>query len=169
VRTGDLNSECTHTLSQRATTIIMFEPQTVFDQNVAKPFSPSARAASAEIKPVDLRVLLSFEELRQANETDLVVDLIDLYLQDAPVKINAIQRAIERADAESLRQAAHSLKGSSGTLGVCQLASLCEELECLADAGLDPGANAMLHRLEEEFVRVQEVLISELHRRRSSA
>lgn len=144
----------------------MSQQPSVSDQNVAKVFAPSARTADAEIEAVDMAVLLSFEELQQDDETDLVGELIDLYLQDAPVKIDAIQQAVAKADAKSLKHAAHSLKGSSGTLGVRQLALVCEELECLADAGLSPAANAMLDQLKAEFVRVQEVLMSELDRRR---
>lgn len=146
----------------------MFDQQITTSGNMAKSSAPSAPGIDAETVAVDMAVLLSFEELQEDNEPDLLVELMELYLQDAPVKIDAIREAVARADKEALKRAAHSLKGSSGTLGVRQLASVCEELECLANAA-SSDATALTHRLEEEFVRVQEVLLSELHLRRFSA
>lgn len=145
----------------------MFEYQITTDGDLPKDSVTSAWGADAETDSVDMTVLLSFAELQQDNEVDLVGELIDLYLHDAPLQIAAIQNAVASADPRSLQHAAHSLRGSSGTLGVLQLASVCEELEYLTND--EPGITAALHRLEVEFVRVQEALISELHRRCSSA
>jgi two-component system sensor histidine kinase/response regulator len=143
----------------------MFDQQITIEGNMADTSARFAPGASFDVDVVDIAVLLSFEELQEDGGADLVVELIALYLQDAPVKIDAIRQAVMTADGESVKRAAHSLKGSSGTLGIRQLASVCGELECLADAGLTPRANGMLHRLENEFVRVQEALTSELDRR----
>jgi HPt (histidine-containing phosphotransfer) domain-containing protein len=143
----------------------MFEQQISTDGYLTKASETSAWGADVESESVDMTVLLSFEELQRDSEGDLLVELIALYLQDAPERIDAIRTAVAKADRDSLRRAAHSLKGSSGTLGVRQLATICEELECLANDKLTPSMTAALHRLEAEFVRVQAALISELHRR----
>ena len=144
----------------------MFDQQITTIENRATSPGASVPGIDVEIVAVDMAVLLSFEELQQANETDLLVELIELYLEDAPVKIAALRQSMTTADIETFKHAAHNLKGSSGTLGVRQLALVCEELECLAEAGLTPGANELLERLDEEFVRVRDVLTAEIHRRR---
>jgi len=144
----------------------MFDEQITTNVNMAKVSGPSEQVTETETDAVDMAVLLSFEELQEDNEASLVAELIELYLHDASVKIDAIRQAVAQTESASLKSAAHSLKGSSGTLGVHQLALICEELEFLDDAGSTPAAKGLLQRLEVEFVRVQEVLNSELHRRR---
>jgi HPt (histidine-containing phosphotransfer) domain-containing protein len=144
----------------------MFDQQIKTGSNLTEISAQFAPAANVAGDVVDITVLLSFEELQEDGGADLVVELVELYLQDAPVKINAIRQAVAQADRDSLTRAAHSLKGSSGTLGVRQLASVCEELEFLADDALTSDATALVDRLQEEFVRVREVLTSELHRRK---
>jgi HPt (histidine-containing phosphotransfer) domain-containing protein len=143
----------------------MFDHQISTNGNMARVSLASAQVTEAQPDAVDMSVLLSFEELQEDNEASLVVELIELYLIDASVKIDAIRQAVAQSEKASLKSVAHSLKGSSGTLGVAPLALICEELECVAEGALTPAANGLLLRLEEEFVRVREVLTSELNRR----
>jgi HPt (histidine-containing phosphotransfer) domain-containing protein len=143
----------------------MFDQEIKTGSKMTETSAPFAPAANVAGEVVDLAVLVSFEELQEDGGADLVVELVELYLQDAPVKINAIRQAVAQDDRDSLTRAAHSLKGSSGTLGVRQLASVCEELEYLPGDPLTSDATALVDRLQGEFVRVQEVLTSELHRR----
>ena len=110
---------------------------------------------------VDLAALRGFEEIQAEGEPDLVVELIDLYLEDAPRKLAVMLEAAAGADEEFLRRAAHSLKGSSASLGAFGMASLCAELE-RADCGDSSGrAGALLARLGQELERVREVFAAE--------
>jgi len=127
----------------------------------------STLGAGTNIDAVDMGVLAAFEELQEEGEPDLIVELIGLYLQEAPQRIEAIQCAVANADRLCLKRAAHSLKGSSGTLGVRPLAAICEELEHLTDETFFPEARVLVSRLEEEFVRAHKALVSE-HVRRSA-
>lgn len=154
-------------------TITTLEPRTmpnqqsVVDASLAQAGALPIRGAGADIVAVDLAVLASFDELQEDGEPDLIVELIDLYLEGAPVLIEAIQNAVADADGLSLKRAAHSLKGSSGTLGVRPLAAVCEELERLADDASSSEAKGLVGKLEKEFVRAHRVLVSE-HIRRSA-
>jgi HPt (histidine-containing phosphotransfer) domain-containing protein len=144
---------------------MILDQQIVVGRNMAQAGAPSTRGAGADVSAVDMTVLAAFEELQEVGEPDLVVELIDLFLQEAPLRIGAIRRAVTDADGLSLKCAAHSLKGSSGTLGVRPLAALCEKLERLADDALSPEATVLVNRLEEEFVRAHSVLVAEHVRR----
>ena len=144
---------------------LMLDQQIVLDASMAQAGALSTRGAGADIDPVDMAALAAFGELQEDGEPDLIVELIDLYLQEAPLRIEAIQRAAADADRLSLKDAAHSLKGSSGTLGVRPLAALCEKLERLADDALSPEATVLVNRLAEEFVRAHSVLVAEHARR----
>jgi HPt (histidine-containing phosphotransfer) domain-containing protein len=145
---------------------MMLDQLIVINGGMAQASALSTRGAGADIDPVDMAALAAFGELQEDGEPDLVVELIDLYLQEAPLRIEAIQRAVADADGLSLKRAAHSLKGSSGTLGVLPLAALCEELERLAADALSPEATVLVNRLEEEFVRAHNVLAYEQQVRR---
>ena len=124
-----------------------------------------AEAAGEANGAVDLAALRGFEEIQAEGEPDLVVELIDLYLEDAPRKLALILEAAAGADEESLRRAAHSLKGSSASLGAFGAATLCAELE-RADCGDSSGqAGALLARLGRELERVREIFAAERRKR----
>ena len=127
----------------------------------------SARAggADAALGAVDMTVLRAFEEMQAEGEPDLIVELIDLYLKDAPVKLASILEAAAEADEESLRRAAHGLKGSSASLGAGQVAALCEELEQAYRADAAGQAATLLDRLERELEGVRRAFEAERRRR----
>lgn len=138
----------------------MFDQQITANGNISETSTRFSPGAKVEIDVVDMAVLMSFEELQEDGGSDLVVELIELYLQDAPIKIEGIHQAVATGDGAALKRAAHSLKGSSGTLGIRSLAGVCDELEHLADGALTPVATAMVERLDAEFVRVHGALTS---------
>lgn len=116
---------------------------------------------------VDLSVISSFEEEPVEGEPDIVVELIDLYLADIPTKLKAMQEFLLLEDANGLRDVAHSVKGSSSSLGAFQLAALCAELEVAANDQLFSSLVTILSRIEHEFYRVNWAFTSERQRRLS--
>jgi HPt (histidine-containing phosphotransfer) domain-containing protein len=97
---------------------------------------PAPAAASAPAKPadeaalvLDQSVLNRLRQLRQPGQPDPVAELIDLFLMDMPKRIQQMDDALARQDANSLRVAAHTLKGSSKNMGAQRLAQICAELE----------------------------------------
>ncbi len=114
---------------------------------------------------VDMAVLTSFEEAQGEGEPDLVVELIDLYLEDAPHRVAAIREALAKTDGQSLERAAHGLKGSSASLGAGQVAVLCEELELIAHDFSFQAVAVVVTRLEREFERVRQTFLAERQRR----
>ncbi len=129
------------------------------DENM-EDLSPVAYAEASEpvTPPVDVEMLRSLRELQMDGESDLVAELVDIYLADAPTQIAAMREAIASGNAVALRLAAHTLKGSSGSLGASHLAALCKELEELAQAGSVAGAAGKLAEVDRELMRVREAL-----------
>ena len=119
------------------------------------------RPASSQIGPeeIDLSGLTSLAELKSIGEPDLVVELIDLYLKDGPERIQKIKTAAARADATGLKQAAHTLKGSSASLGFHQLSEICEQLERLDWRDSHHRLDALTELLQYKFTRLREVLL----------
>jgi HPt (histidine-containing phosphotransfer) domain-containing protein len=117
-----------------------------------------------ELAAVDLAVLASYEEAQIEGEPDFVVELIDLYLDEVPRLFDSLHTAIQNNDSASAKRAAHSLRGSSGNLGVLQIAAIADELEHLENP-CGTSATQLLQSLENEFRRVKEILTAERQKR----
>jgi HPt (histidine-containing phosphotransfer) domain-containing protein len=113
---------------------------------------------------VDFSVLEGLDDGPIAGEPDLITELIDLYLGEVPQLIDSIRKALQLNDWKAARRAAHTLRGSSGNLGVLQLSSLADKLERLEETEVNL-ARVLCESLEREFVRVNELLLEERQRR----
>jgi HPt (histidine-containing phosphotransfer) domain-containing protein len=128
---------------------------------------PATRASALDTtgEAVDLLTLLSLEEAQVEGEPDLVVELIDLYAEDAPRRLAAIRGAWAARDLAALSRAAHGLKGSSASLGARQVEVLCEKLERLSGKELLQRGEMLLTCLEREFAHVRLAFADERGRR----
>jgi HPt (histidine-containing phosphotransfer) domain-containing protein len=114
---------------------------------------------------VDMELLNAFEELQSDDGSDLIVELIDLYLEDAPRRILAIREAAVATEWVLLKRAAHNLKGSSANLGICLVAEICRQLEDIDSDYSAKTLGELLQQIDYEFARANEVLLSERQRR----
>jgi HPt (histidine-containing phosphotransfer) domain-containing protein len=124
-----------------------------------------AAAPGAADEAVDTAVLLSLEWAQVEGEPDFVVELIDLYAEDAPRRLNAIRGASAAGDLAALRRAAHGLRGSSASLGARSVEMLCERLERLSGPEFLREGELLLTRLGHEFARAMSVFADERRRR----
>jgi HPt (histidine-containing phosphotransfer) domain-containing protein len=115
--------------------------------------------------PVDLLILNGLEEAQGDGEPDLVVELIDLYLEDAPRRLAVMSEALGNVDGVLLARAAHALKGSSATLGAGQVAETCAELELLAAGFLLPEMAFVFARLPQELETLRNIFLIERQKR----
>jgi len=102
--------------------------------------------------------LLQLRAAYPEGESDIVSELIDLFLEDTPVRLGALRQAIRQSADRTLAQAGHSLKGSCAMMGAKHMAELCAELERLGHTNALGGAEVLLNALESEFTRVSLVL-----------
>jgi HPt (histidine-containing phosphotransfer) domain-containing protein len=114
---------------------------------------------------VDLNVLSSFEDTELDNDGDLIVELIDLYLEEGERQLNVIKKALDIKDRDAIKRASHSLRGSSGNLGILQMALICEEMEKQDCNDPFPFLEELTVSLEREFEHVREILSTERERR----
>jgi HPt (histidine-containing phosphotransfer) domain-containing protein len=73
----------------------------------------------------------TFEELKQMSGADFINELIDAFLEDAPLMIQNMRTAAATGDVESFRRNAHSLKSNAQTFGATELGRLAKELETM--------------------------------------
>ena len=142
------------------------------DQTVLAALAPVRTACGSgrviedsSIEALDQTVLAALAEAQEVGEPDLIVELIDLYLEDAPQWVEAIRAAVAQADAASIKRAAHTLKGSSGSVGVCQVAEICKLFEQTDFDSLAARGETLMQLLDREFERARAALLTERDRR----
>lgn len=128
------------------------------------PAAAASAGGAAETGVLDQTVLNRLRDWRQPNEPDPVAELIDLFLQDMPRHTEKMEEAVAQRDAPALRQAAHSLKGSSKNLGAIRLAEVCASLEAQAKTGDLATAPHLLAELKREFEATRQALEAEKRR-----
>jgi HPt (histidine-containing phosphotransfer) domain-containing protein len=87
-----------------------------------------------------------------------VRELIDAFVEDAPVQLAAIRSAVEQGDADEARRAAHTLKSNAATFGASALAEVSRELEAAGTRNELDGAGALVEQAELEWERAREAL-----------
>ena len=127
-------------------------PATPANAAPAQPAEPEEEPSTEPQEPaLDAAVL---ESLRQIDE-GLIEELIGLFMEDTPGRIEAMRMAIAVGDPKEMWQNAHALKGSCGNMGAKLMSGFCLEIEMLGKSGSIEGAASLLIKLEREFNRVQ--------------
>jgi HPt (histidine-containing phosphotransfer) domain-containing protein len=97
--------------------------------------------------------------LRQVMEDDFDL-LIDTFIQDSNDRISVLRGVISGTNADPIRRAAHSFKGSSSNIGAIRLMDLCSNLEKKAMSNKLEQLDQDLREIEDEFAQVQELLLA---------
>ena len=85
--------------------------------------------------------------------------LVDTFVNDSEERIGKLQAILGNgADADQIRRAAHSFKGSSSNIGATRLAELCHDIEAQAREGELRDVPAKLENVKVEFARVVDLL-----------
>ena len=101
----------------------------------AQPAAPPGAAAPGEAAAggaaFDFSAALSYV----GGDRALLDELLTIFAEDAPVRMDAIRKAIAGGDAQELMREAHTLKGALKVLGAAAAAGLALELETLGRQG----------------------------------
>ena len=101
--------------------------------------------------------LNTLNDLRDMLEEGLD-ELLQEYLADSPNQLMKLRAAVDSNDVPEIATVAHTLKGSSGNLGVSQLYQLCATLEQQARGGDVADPAAAFATIEAEFDRAKQAL-----------
>ena len=85
------------------------------------------------------------------GDPDLLLDLIGMFLEDAPSKLETIQSSLASGDYETLAKSAHQLKGSAGNLGAHLVLHDCDELQSVESNRDESKARLLVPDLEEHL------------------
>ena len=108
------------------------------------------KQSAAEV-PQPWTVPPALAELWDAGQSDVVIELIDLFLTDTADRLARLREAFGRADLDQLRRMAHSIKGSCSQMGEDQMALMGKQLEEKAKADSFAECEEILVRLADQF------------------
>jgi len=108
--------------------------------------------------PVRIDVLEALRGDLQAPGGGEFAEIVDLFLGNARKSCRAVRESLVSGDRQALELSAHSLKGSSSTMGAVRLAALCASLEEAGRTGALDRAAILAERLDTEFDLVQREL-----------
>ena len=103
---------------------------------------------------VDQARIAHLRELQGADHPRLLQDLIDLFIEDSPRHLGAIDRAIASANMPQLREHAHRFLSATQNIGATHQSDLCMELEIAARSERLDHARTLLRAITQEQGRV---------------
>jgi PAS domain S-box-containing protein len=107
---------------------------------------------------IDLNAISSFRDLDVVTGDDLLLKLIDVFLDNSPKVLADARAALAAHASPQLARAAHTLKGSCSNFGAERLRLACQRLEEFANRGVLEGAEELLVAVEKEFSYVRVAL-----------
>ncbi len=113
--------------------------------------------------------MLQIDEQRSLRSLDgnrdLLIQLAQIFTEDAPILIENLLTALDQNDAASARRAAHSLKGLVSTFFASQTSESAHQVEVLCAAG---DLDSVRHRALAKLIEGVHQLIDEMKRRQWS-
>ncbi|HJQ30043.1 MAG TPA: response regulator [Rubrobacter sp.] len=107
---------------------------------------------------LDLSVLESRRGPQEEGVPNALVKIVELYIEDVPLRLEALRGAVEREEAQEVEETAHVLKGGSGYMGAVRMVELCANLEEMGASGDLSRAPELLDAIEAEFRRLHPAL-----------
>jgi HPt (histidine-containing phosphotransfer) domain-containing protein len=105
--------------------------------------------AAAE-RPVDLSLALRW----LGGDQQLLRELVGIFVDDSPKRLQAMRAAMTTADVRQLEHVAHSLKGSASILGANRLQRAALALEDAAHDGQTDNSPDLVARIANELEQV---------------
>lgn len=94
----------------------------------------------------------AWAELEQTAGADFIGELVQTFLEEGPVMLQALRDAHAAGHADDFRRAAHSLKSNGLTFGALDFAATARELELGGLGAATPDALGQLHNQWQEVV-----------------
>jgi len=101
-------------------------------------------------RPVDLAAAMRW----LGGDRRLLCELVGIFVDDGPKRIQAIRAALTASDVRQVEQVAHSLKGSASILGATRLQTAALALEDAAHDGHTEDGPALVAQIARELDKV---------------
>ena len=120
------------------------------------PDSPQPSPSAPELPSIDPERLAMLRELCLDTGPDLLREMFASWENDASRHLAEARTAMANTDLQTLKAAAHAIKGSCSNMGITRLSEMGRQLEHQIDA--PTLAAALLVQMEAEFLRTRSLL-----------
>ena len=103
---------------------------------------------------LDPAVVESLRQLTPPGEPDVLKEVLQLFLDDVPGRIERLRAAWQAGSAVEVQRCAHSLKGSAGNIGASHLLAVCRQLDDRGKSGDLSNLPGLVASLDAEYDRV---------------
>ena len=112
--------------------------------------TPQAAAPDRGIAPVELRAFDPESSLSRLNgDRELLCEMIDIFRSSGPALFGQLRSALDAGETETVRRAAHTLKGSVCNFGAEDVVEVLVRMEACGRAGDSAGAREAYTDLEQ--------------------
>ena len=109
----------------------------------------------------------ALDRLDRIGGNDFVVEMIELFLENAPQRLERARQALDEGDVPTLHRAVHSLKSTSANVGARAMQETAATAERRADDQDLAALRPLLEDLDRHYGEVKEALAAERDRRKS--
>ena len=89
---------------------------------------------------------------------EFLIELAPMFMESAPKHLASLNQAVKQGNTDMLFKAAHTLKGSSASIGAIPLSKLSKQVERVGREGTLADVIPKIKLLEAEYERVREAL-----------
>ena len=93
---------------------------------------------------IDLKEVME----RVQDDRELLMELIQIFLDDCPPKITALRKAADEKNFVQIADLAHAMKGSSGNLAAKKISGIFLQIEQLGRQQKTENINGLLDQVE---------------------
>jgi PAS domain S-box-containing protein len=128
------------------------------------PSSPAGEPPSVALAIADLPGdVLDHQILESLRDVEVLEEAIELYLRDSPALLEGVAIGIDSGNGKRLKDAAHSLKSTSGTIGAQLVYKICQQVETCGKTEDFEGARSLLPQVVHEYHRATVALQREVN------
>jgi two-component system sensor histidine kinase/response regulator len=110
--------------------------------------------------PIDFKCLDNIVALQRGGSPDILVRVIDHYLEETPKVMKKLDDAVRKNDGEVICSEVHRFKSGSANLGALRLAEICREMEVSAMNMTVTENRLIMDKIEEEYEAVRIALVA---------
>lgn len=130
-------------------------PGTAFDEQRQ---TSALNDADSSDSLIDLQAIERIRRLQTPGKSDLLGEVVTVYLNEAPQLIDTMQQAMQKNDLDGVAQCAHSLESSSAYLGAQTLRQRCHQIKQAIDEGTHKKLQALVAGSSTDYAQVSEAL-----------
>ena len=107
---------------------------------------------------LDKEIINEIKAMIDDGDDDFFEELTDCFKQDFNLGLEALQKAYQHNDAETVRVTAHGMKSTSGNLGAMELSAMCNQLEKMGTQQVLDQVESVIKQMKSEYFRVSMAL-----------